>query len=137
MVTTINRYTFSKCTELESVTFAEGSQLKTIEEFAFDKCTKLAKVRLAFCEKSEKKYKSIKTRAFADCTTLNWIDLKCVESIAEYAFSRTALPLISLPSHIKIGEHAFESCEALKTVRFTYDTKKKQPSEIHPTTITK
>ena len=43
-VTSIGKYAFSECTNLESVTFAEGSQLESIGNYAFQNCSNLTSI---------------------------------------------------------------------------------------------
>ena len=87
-VTSIGAYAFSSCYGLESVTFAEGSELTSIGERAFY------------------------------ATGLTSIEIPAsVTSIGEYAFDVTGLTSIEIPASVtSIGGGAFSTCSKLTTM---------------------
>ena len=103
-VTEIGR-AFQFCTSLETVTFAEDSQLSEIGGSAFQGCYSLETIDFAECPQLSK----IGESAFEDCSDLTSIEIPA--SVTE------------------IGLWAFGWCTSLKTVTFAEDS---QLSEIGP-----
>ncbi len=134
-VTTIEEGVFEYCTNLDTVTFDENSQLTTIgksafancyslesidipsgvtliDNFAFRSCTKLASINLP------SSLTTIGDNAFADCLALTSIEIpSSITSIGIYVFSDcSALTSINLPSSItSIGEYAFCNCTSIES----------------------
>ena len=135
-VTSIGDEAFYNCSALESVTFAEGSQLTSIGDYAFTYCSALSSIELpnsvetvgtsAFEECSalesvtlSNSMETIPNSMFNSCTGLKNITIpESVTSIGEYAFSFcTALPEIIIPNTItRIEEGAFFGCSGLKAI---------------------
>ena len=128
-VTSIEKYAFSGCSQLSSLTFADGSQLETIKDEVFNNtaiegvltlpasltsigwaafgATKITAVNFPVS------VTTIGQQAFAGCSnlaTLNFADGSQLETIGIEAFERTALSgnLDNLPASLKsIGVKAF------------------------------
>lgn len=133
-VTTIGECAFD-LTGLESITFAEGSQLTTIEasafyynsllksidipasvteigDGAFSNCSALQSVTLPAT------LKSIGMSTFRKCTALTSITLPTsLDSIGEQAFSQSGLESITIPASVDtIGGFAFGACTSLTSI---------------------
>jgi hypothetical protein len=118
-VTFIDEYAFKDCGNLESVTFAENSQLETISSCAFYRCGKLTTITIP-----------------ASVTTLNgpvfresglqtifFEEGSQLKTIGDYAFTDTPLTAISIPASVtNIAEGAFAKCEYLSSVTFANDS---------------
>jgi hypothetical protein len=104
-VRSIGKKAFLNCDRLESVTFAEGSQLTSIGDDAFDGCNNLATV--TFAEGSQ--LTSIGGGAFNACNNLTSIDLPAsVTSIGGGAFyACNNLATVTLHSNPTIRFSAF------------------------------
>lgn len=144
-VTSIGVEAFYNCTNLEEVTFAEGSQLETIGDAAFSGCEKLPSITIP------NSVTAIGNYAFNNCTSLTGIKIPAsVTSIGRYALHScsglqmvtfgeesqltaieayafegcTSLTSIVIPASVTfIGDHAFLSCTGLQTVTFDIDSK--------------
>lgn len=117
-VTTIKGNAFYGCSNLQTVTFAEGSQLETIAAFAFKECSSLTTFNFA----ENTPLTSIWTQAFSGCTSLESIALPDhVVEIRERAFEGcTSLTTIHIPASLTtIQRYAFLGCTSLTT--FTVD----------------
>ena len=96
---------------LQSVSFADGSQIESIGDGAFAGITTLKTVTLP----ANKEIK-IGIRAFDEATSLREIDLSAVTEIGDYAFNKTALTAITLnKENVKIGSYAFAQTTALQS----------------------
>ena len=145
-VETIGQAAFKNCSKLASVTFEEGSQLKTIDgDFgdgtgAFSDCTSLTSIEIpasveiigkaAFkgCSKlanvtfeEGSQLKTIDVKAFYHCTSLTSIEIPAsVETIGQAAFkncSKLASVTFEEGSQLKtIVDDAFSDCVNLMTV---------------------
>ena len=111
-VTSIGKYAFSSCYNLESVTFAEGSHLTSIGNCAFSG-TLLTSIEIPASVTSIGNY------AFV-ATGLTSIEIPAsVTSIGNGAFSDTDLTSITIPASVtSIGVDAFSGCDNLESVTF-------------------
>ena len=114
-VTSIGALAFSDCNSLGSVTFAEGSQLKSIGALAFSS-TGLTSIEIPAS------VTSIGECAFIGCqclTSITFAKRSQLESIGESAFSSSLLTSIEIPAGVtSIGEAAFFECTNLGSVTF-------------------
>jgi hypothetical protein len=138
-VTSISGYSaFQYCSNLVTVTFAEGSQLTSIGGYTFAFCTKLTSITIPasvtsigssafqYCD-------SLATVTFAEgsqlTNTRNWVLINCakltgitipasVTSIGTGAFSGcVGLTDITIPSNVtSIGQQAFQNCTGLTSI---------------------
>ena len=116
-VTSIAEYAFYDCSNLESVTFAEGSQLTSIGERAFYGCSSLTSIDIPAG------VTSIGSYAFYDCSNLESVTFaegSQLTSIGERAFyGCSSLTSIEIPASVtSIGRSAFYGCDSLKSVTF-------------------
>lgn len=92
----IDEEALSGCSNLETISFEEGSKLKTIKNKAFYNCKKLKNIDFSNCSLLE----TIGSSAFYYCSSIESIDL-------------------SSNSNLKsIGNNAFEYCTNLKALSF-------------------
>ena len=91
---------------LESITFAEGSQLTTIEPYAFFYCESLKSIDLP------NSLTTIGEGAFLECYALESVKLgSSVETIGASAFNCAPISSITIPASVKsIGNRAFYDC---------------------------
>ena len=129
-VTSIGRFAFRCCKFLATVTFAEGSQLKSIGVSAFsgtDSAHPIFKeIQIPYS------VETIGTNAFHNCQDLESITLPAsLETIESSAFSSCRkLSEIKLPTSLKaIQSYVFDDCSSLKTV--SYDGSLEQWSKIN------
>ena len=111
-VTAIGKSAFSDLTSLTSVTFAEGSQLKSIGDNAFD-TTRFSSITLPAS------LETIGEQAFTKCTYLSSVTMQeGITSIGDGAFSEDSyLSSITLPASLtELGSNVFDSCTRLKTI---------------------
>ena len=126
-VETIGASAFKGCSSLATVTFENGSQLKTIgggsySSGAFSDCTALTSIEIPAS------VKTIEAAAFKGCSSLatvtfeNGSQLKTIGGGSSYygAFSDcTALTSIEIPASVEtIKASAFKGCSSLATVTF-------------------
>ena len=116
-VTSIGRFAFRCCKFLATVTFAEGSQLKSIGVSAFsgtDSAHPIFKeIQIPYS------VETISTNAFHNCQDLESITLPAsLETIESSAFSSCRkLSEIKLPASLKaIQSYVFDDCSSLETV---------------------
>ena len=112
-VTSIGGQAFTSCSNLISVTFAEGSQLTNIGQSAFRYCSNLTSISIP------EGVKSINDHAFSDCSNLTSFTIpKYVTSIDKAAFARCSnLASITIPESVTyIGEWAFLDCSCLASI---------------------
>ncbi len=110
-VTSIEGHAFKNCTNLKTVTFSEGSQIRSIGDFAFDGCSSLTSIDLPAG------VTSIGNNAFQKCHSLFSISIPAgVTSIGDNAFEGSAsLKSIDLPASVtSIGIYAFSACHAME-----------------------
>lgn len=110
-ITRIPMSTFENCSSLETVMFAENTQLKSVGLNAFKGCYNLKE--FLFDEHLEK----IEKRAFYECFSLetpltNVANLKTIETEAFYGCND--LPEINLQGIQKLEEKAFIYCSGMK-----------------------
>lgn len=129
-VTSIGRFAFRCCKFLATVTFAEGSQLKSIGVSAFSG-TEPAHPRFKEIQIPDS-VETIGTNAFHNCQDLESITLPAsLETIESSAFSSCRnLSEIKLPASLKaIQSYVFDGCSSLETV--FYDGSLAQWSRIN------
>lgn len=81
-VTSIGKYSFRECTSLQTVTFAEGSKLKSIRERSFCVCSSLTEIHLP------NSLEVIDDYAFSSCSNLTSVTFGTgIKSIGFGAFS--------------------------------------------------
>ena len=97
---------------LESITFAEGSQLTTIDSYAFYYCESLKSIDLP------NSLTTIGDGAFLECYALESVTLgSSVETIGASAFNCAPISSITIPASVtSIGEWAFYDCKNLEHV---------------------
>ena len=133
-VETIGTAVFWGCSSLATVTFENGSQLKTIgggsySSGAFSDCTALTSIEIPAS------VETIEAAAFKGCSSLatvtfeNGSQLKTIGGGSSYygAFSYcTALTSIEIPASVEtIGASAFKGCSKLATVTFEKESQLK------------
>lgn len=103
---------FSRCEQLESVYFAEGSKLKTIDSEAFASCIGLSKVELP------DQLENIGSYIFQNTPALTSITIpSSVRTIDSFAFYQSGLKSIDIPDSVrKIADKAFYECVSLEEV---------------------
>ena len=109
-VTSIGRYAFIRCENLETISLPES--ITEIGLSAFQSCTSLKTIDLP------DNIEELPKQAFTRCSSLESIKLpKNLQRIQDYAFSDCAsLGQIVIPdSTWYIGNNVFEECTALKT----------------------
>jgi hypothetical protein len=109
----IRNGTFSGCTGLTSVTFAEGSHLQTIGDRAFSNCASLTSITIPAS------VTEIGYEAFSGCTGLTNITIPTsVTTIGNVAFSGcTSLTNITIPATVTyIGGRAFYGWSNTQTI---------------------
>lgn len=129
-VRSIGRFAFRCCKFLATVTFAEGSQLKSIGVSAFSGTTS-AHPRFTEIQIPDS-VETISTNAFHNCQDLESITLPAsLKTIESSAFSSCRkLSEIRLPTSLKaIQSYVFDDCSSLETV--FYDGSLAQWSQIN------
>ena len=116
-VTSIGSYAFYKCGALETVTFAENSQLTAIGDDAFRSCDRLTTIAIpasvtTIGNNAFMRDEALETVTFAENSQLT--------AIGDAAFSLCyRLTTIAIPASVTtIGPRAFIDCNALDTVTF-------------------
>ena len=83
---------------LSSITFPEGSKLKTINDCAFAQCKKLSAVDFSNCNYLT----SIGIKAFYECSILSNVILPTnLEIVSMYCFGLCDLRSINIPNNVK------------------------------------
>ncbi len=119
-VTEIKQYTFAGCDALKNINL---TNVETIGEYAFMECglenvdisaaetvSKYAFVsnRLLNTVKLSEKTKEIGEGTFSYCDPLSQVEnLKCVETIGDYAFAYTSITSADLTAAVEIGRNVF------------------------------
>ena len=115
-VTFIGRGAFEGCENLESVTFAENSQLETIYGWAFSECKKLTTITIpasvtTIDSPAAFQYSGLQTIFFEEGSRL--------QAISTSTFHDTPLTAITIPASVTTIElTAFADCADLSTVIF-------------------
>ena len=112
-LTSIGEYAFYECSSLTSVTFGENSQLTSIGDAVFYNCSCLTRVEIP------NSVTSIGSHAFRQCSSLTSIEIpNSVTSIGSQAFRQcSSLTSIEIPSSVtSIGEYAFSECSSLTSI---------------------
>ena len=135
-VKTIGNAAFRRCSQLQTVTFAEGSALASIGDNAFEGCQQLSGLQLpsGVTEIGQAAFNGcralkeitipngvteLKTLTFGTCTSLQNIILpEGLQTIGDRVFSGcAALTQIVLPDGVTaLGARAFNNCQALAKV---------------------
>lgn len=134
-VEVIHEMAFYNASNLEKVTFAPNSKLKTIGEQAFEGCTALKEIELpnsldslgksafTWCEALKKvkmpaHLKKVSYGAFSSCGSLAQVDFPTgIQEIGEFSFANCAnLKSINLNGVKVIGTKAFYNCKTLADV---------------------
>ena len=119
-VTIIGHGCFKKCTNLESVTFENGSELKKIGEEAFYE-TNINKITIP------KSVNLIEDRCFKKCNKLESVAFELgseLKKIGEEAFYETNINKITIPKSVKlIGKNCFKSYTDPKTIKIKDEPK--------------
>ena len=115
-VSEIGQSAFRECGELTSVTFGEGSELKTIGSYAFYQCDSLESIAIPDSVTSIGSYAF--AGLFMTLSNLTFGQESRLESIGAYAFYKCdSLTQISIPSSVTyIGGCAFKDCYDLATI---------------------
>lgn len=111
----IGSHAFRNCASLENI--AIPSNVNSLGANAFEGCTDLGTVTFG----NGSKIKTIRDNTFLNCTSLSSIEIpNGVTSIGNGAFKNcSSLTEITIPSSVtSIGANAFEGCTALKTITF-------------------
>ena len=115
--TSIGNMAFFSCINLKTVTFEEGSQMKTIADDSFHNCWDLTSVTIPAS------VTSIGFQAFYNCESLQSLTFEDgieLESIGDSSFRECdMLTSVTIPASVKsIEGYAFMGCIALQTVEF-------------------
>lgn len=111
-VTTLADKAFYSCSNLASVTFDEGSQVKTIGEYAFGSAKVLTTITIP------EGVESLGNSCFFACYKLASISLpSTLKSIGKSCFYKCGLTSIDLPAGLTtLGDKAFLECSQLASV---------------------
>ena len=126
-VTFIDQYAFKECGNLESVTFAENSQLETISSWAFFRCGKLTTITIPAS------VTTLKGPVFRESglQTISFEEGSRLQTIGSGAFDNTPLTAISIPASVtNIGQGALGNCAYLETVTFANDSQLESIDDI-------
>ncbi len=126
-VTFIDQYAFKECGNLESVTFAENSQLETISSWAFFRCGKLTTITIPAS------VTTLNGPVFRESglQTISFEEGSRLQTIGNGAFDNTPLTAISIPASVtSIGDDALGNCAYLETVTFANDSQLESIGDI-------
>ena len=121
-VEVIGDYAFAGCSSLTRLTL---DSVKTIGNYAFYGCERLSIAVLPIentantenTASADEDKLVVGAGAFADCTSLQYINLEHVDEIGSLAFMNTKLQLVSIDDAQKIGDGAFAGITTLKTIQ--------------------
>ena len=118
--TKLMMYALSDRSDIKSISFADGTQIKEISYGCMEGCYELETVNIPAS------ITRISSSAFRECPNLknvNFAPNSQLETIFDYAFYEdTALVSINLPSSLKsIEEGAFQRCYRLRDINFEND----------------
>lgn len=112
-VTMIDAYAFNDCVNLETISFADESELTSINSYAFQNCTKLTNFIIP------ESVTTIGLGVFKKCASITTMELpKGIKSIGLALFNGcTKLESVLLPDNLtSIGGSAFNSCTNLSNI---------------------
>lgn len=120
-VTEIEGSAFYECTQLESLTFAEGSGLKTLGGSAFSGCSSLKEIVIP------KGVAEFSGSTFNGCTSLKKVTFEEGSALTSMWGSEftgcTSLEEIVIPAKLTtFGQDCFKDCTSLKKVTFEKDS---------------
>lgn len=118
-VTDIEMHAFENCTQLKTVTFAEGCQLQNVGYKAFYYCEILSDINLPDT------VKNIDGSAFEGCFELTELKLpEQLETVGVYTFSGCGFTEITIPSSvISLDNYAFGGCGNVTSLKFAEGSK--------------
>lgn len=116
-LTSIGGSAFSGCSDLNSVVFCEGAQLKSIGDYAFSYCSALKTITVPYS------VESINQFAFTHCTGLESVTFEensQLTELGQLAFSFcSSLKAIKIPSNVTyIESNLFNQCSSLSAITF-------------------
>ncbi|MGN1167440.1 MAG: leucine-rich repeat protein [Lachnospiraceae bacterium] len=106
----IGKSAFNQCASIEQIELPEG--ITGLQGYAFYYCTSLNNIILS------EELKSVGDYAFYYCTGLKTIDLKNIEQLGEYTFSKSGLTSITIENITNLGFRSFENCKSLDEIFF-------------------
>ena len=121
-ITRIGKSAFQNCKNINIVTFAEGSELKSIGFHAFDFCESLTTIDIP------SGVTVIEIYAFISCVSLTSVNIpENLTFINDGVFAYCeSLTNVTIPANIKkLSKRAFDGCLKLKTVTFAEGSKLK------------
>lgn len=122
-ITSIGKYAFYRCKSLQSVTFADASQVKTIPQYAFAEST----VVTVEIPASVTKIDNYAFDAAANLTTVTFEGTSKLTTTGTYVFRYcTALETFAIPDSVtSLGNYSFQYAYNLKSVTFGENSKLK------------
>ena len=127
-VTSIGRYAFSNCSELQNVTFEPNSKLKSIGDYAFCDCDSIERVNfkgtisqwasIDFGNKDANPLSNNNAKLYINDKLQENIVLEGIEKIGNYVFYNCGfIKTITIKDDVtSIGEDAFRGCSSLTSI---------------------